>query len=83
MPFSLGGYELFAILAVALPTIVLVATRGYSASRWLVAASVCLVAAAIITPADLFSMTVLSVAFFALLMLGARMRLLDNPIASN
>ncbi len=82
MPFSLGGFELLAILAVVLPTIVLLATRGYSAGRWLVAVSLCLVTAAVITPADLLSMTVLSVAFFAAIMLGSRMRLFDNPVSS-
>ncbi|TWT51778.1 hypothetical protein CA85_52040 [Allorhodopirellula solitaria] len=69
-------------LAVVLPTIGVVATRGYSAARWYVAASICLVSAALITPADLLTMLVLAVAFFAVLVLGSRIRLLDNPIAS-
>jgi len=82
MPFSLGALELLAVLAFALPTIFLVAFRGYGKSRWLIAASVCLVAAAIITPADLLTMVVLSVAFFALLVLGSSMRLFDKPTVS-
>ena len=82
MFLSIGGFELIAILVVAVSTIFVVAALGYSTVRWFVAASICLVAAAMVTPADLLTMMVLSIAFFAVLMLGSRMRLFDQPIAS-
>lgn len=77
-----GVFELLAIVVVLVPAVALLRSRGYSRARWLLAASACLSAAAMFTPADLLSQLLLSIPLFTMLVLGSRMRLFDSPVAS-
>ena len=82
MPNVPGVFELLAIAVVLVPAIVLLRTCGYAKARWLLAASVCLVAAAAGSPADVCSQLILFLPLFLLLVLGSRMKLFDIPVAS-
>ena len=83
MLLSISGFELLALVVVSLPTVLLLATRGYGSARWLIAFAICFALAAICSPADLLSTIVLSAVLFGALLLGARMRLFDKPAVTS
>ena len=74
MPFSLGGIELLALLAIAIPVALLYIRRDRR-YRYGVAAFVCASVAALITPADILSMLILFAAFLGIFTFGSRYRL--------
>ena len=74
MPYALGTAELFVLVTIAIPVAVLF-LRGNRRYRHGIAAFVCASLAAIVTPGDLLSMLILSVAFIAVFTFGSRYRL--------
>ena len=81
MFFSIGGFELLAIVAFAIPATFL-RLRGYPVSRWFIAAALCVTAAACMTPADLLSTTVLAIAFLAAFAFGLRSGSVSRSVAN-
>ena len=71
LPFTLGFLELSAIaLLVVLTAIAFLRKRPFTG--WWIAAAISVIAAAILTPADLFSTLILAAMFFGMAILGSR-----------
>lgn len=72
LTYSFGVLEIAAIVLVIIPTAILFA-RGHSFARYFFAASISMIAAALISPADLISTIFLGALFFAMFGLGLKM----------
>lgn len=88
MPFSIGYLELATILVIAVMTISMFLGR-FSCRRWSTAILGCVTLAAILSPADLFSMSFMAAAFIGVYFVGTRhqtcsnIRHVRNPAQAN
>ena len=80
MPFSVGALEMLCLVAMAIPVGFLL-VRRHRFQRLGIAAFVCALLAALVTPADVFSMGLLFVAFLGMFLFGAKFRL--QPAATS
>lgn len=71
MLFSLGGFELIVLVAISIP-VALLFCFGDRRYRFGVPLLVCASFAAVVTPADLLSMLILSIAFLMTFLFGAK-----------
>ena len=81
LTYSFGALEIAAIVLVIIPTAILF-SRGHSFARFFMAASISMVAAALISPADLVSTIFLGTLFFAMFGLGLKMSKLARSAVS-
>ena len=78
MPFSLGAFEVFFVIALAIAAGLLYVRRNRYYRSGIVAV-VCGTLAALLSPADIVSMVLLFVAFSGFFIFGSRFRL-DPPV---
>ena len=80
MPYALGTTELLVLVTIAIPIAVLYLRRDRR-YRYGIAAFVCASLAAAISPGDLLSMLILSIAFVAVFTFGSKYRLAASHVA--
>ncbi|MCA9192988.1 MAG: hypothetical protein KDB03_14530 [Planctomycetales bacterium] len=81
MPLGIGYFELAAILFCSILVFAMYLGRLKQRSRFLVLLG-CVVLASVLTPADLFSMLVMAVAFLAVYFWGTRHPFRPSPAAA-
>jgi len=78
---SIGVLEIIAITLVIIPTAILF-FRNHSMSRCFMGATISVIVASIISPADLFSTVFLVVPLFAMFILGSKLKASETHAAS-
>ncbi len=81
MPFGIGYLELATILICTFSASAMYITRMPQRS-WAIVVLGCVTLASVLTPADLFSMLVMAVAFLGVYIVGSRHPFTRSPIAT-